>query len=245
MSILAQVRREFAAFFHSPIAYVLLLVATVLNGLVFMFIVDFLSDPRSPHGAPMQMLFSWVIFWFIVIVVTPLITMRTLAEEKSSGTLETLLTAPIDEFGVVVAKFLAALGFYLVLWLPTLAYPLVLSRFSEIDLGPILAGYLGAAGVGTMFLSIGILCSALFRSQIVAALLSFAVVMVLFLAPLFSFLDPAITSDSILGYMELISHMEDFSRGIVDSRHLIYYGSVTLFALFCTVQVIQARRWRG
>jgi len=245
MNILAQLRREFAAFFYSPMAYVLLLVATVLNGLVFVFIVDFLSDPRSPHGAPMQMLFSWVIFWFVIIVITPLITMRALAEERNSGTIETLLTAPINDAQVVLAKYLAAVGFYAVLWLPTVAYPLILARFSEVDLGPVLAGYLGAIGVGMTFLSVGLLCSSLFRNQIVAALLSFAAVMVLFLVPLFSFISPAATSDSVLGYMELISHMEDFSRGIVDTRHLVYYGTVIVFSLFCTVQVVQARRWRG
>ena len=112
-------------------------------------------------------------------------------------------------------------------------------------MGPVLSGYMGAAGVGMMFLAVGILCSSFFRSQIVAALLTFAAVMCLFLVPLFSFLDPATSSDSVLGYMELISHMEDFSKGIVDTRHLIYYGSVSLFALFCTVQVIQSRRWKG
>ena len=245
-AVLAQLRREFAAFFYSPIAYVLLLVAMIYNGIIFLLIVDFLSDPRSPHGAAMQMLFGGTIFFFILIIAAAtMVTMRSLAEERHSGTLETLLTAPINDYQVVLAKYLAAVGFYVALWLPTLLYPLLLSRYSEIDVGPLLSGYLGTLGVGMMFLAVGIFFSALTRSQIIAALLSFVANCALFLIPLFELFSPASSSESVLAYMNLWTHMEDFGRGIVDSRHLVYYGSITLFALFCATQLLQARRWRG
>jgi hypothetical protein len=107
MNIFSQMRREFASFFYSPIAYVLIAAATVLNGIVFLLVVDFLSDPRAPHGAAMQMFFGGTIFfWIVTMMVTPLITMRTLSEERSSGTLETLLTAPISDLQVVLALLL-------------------------------------------------------------------------------------------------------------------------------------------
>jgi len=246
MNVFAQLKREFAAFFYSPIAYVLLTAAAVLNGVVFLLVIDFLSDPRAPHGAAMQMLFGGTIFfWIIVIVLTPLITMRTLAEERHSGTLETLLTAPISDVQVVLAKYLAAVGFYVVLWLPTLAYPLLLSSYSELDLGPILSGYLGTLGVGMMFTAVGLLGSSLTRNQIIAALISFGAIMMMFVIGIFDFLGGEASPDSVLHYVNLWTHMEDFGRGIVDTRHLAYYGSVSLFALFATVQIVQLRRWRG
>jgi ABC-2 type transport system permease protein len=246
MNVFAQLKREFAAFFYSPIAYVLLTAAAVLNGVVFLLVIDFLSDPRAPHGAAMQMMFGGTIFfWIIVIVLTPLITMRTLAEERHSGTLETLLTAPISDVQVVLAKYLAAVGFYAVLWLPTLAYPLLLSSYSDLEVGPILAGYLGTLGVGMMFAAVGLLGSSLTRNQIVAALISFGLIMVMFVIGIFDFLGGETSPDSVLHYVNLWTHMEDFGRGIVDTRHLAYYGSVSLFALFATVQIVQLRRWRG
>ena len=246
MNVFAQMKREFAAFFYSPIAYVLLTAAAVLNGVVFLLIIDFLSDPRAPHGAAMQMLFGGTIFfWIIVIVLTPLITMRSLAEERHSGTLETLLTAPISDVQVVLAKYIAAVGFYVILWLPTLAYPLLLSFYSELDLGPILSGYLGTLGVGMMFAAVGLLGSSLTRNQIIAALISFGVIMVMFVIGIFDFLGGETSPDSVLHYVNLWTHMEDFGRGIVDTRHLAYYASVSVFSLFATVQIVQLRRWRG
>jgi ABC-2 type transport system permease protein len=245
MTIAIQIKRELMAFFFSPIAYVLLVAAMVINGVVFGMIVDFLADPHSGHGAALQIMFSNEFYWFLVLVVSPLITMRLLSEERSSGTLETLLTAPISEAGVVAAKYLAAVLFWIVLWLPTTAYVVLLSRYSEIDLGPVLSGYLGTLGVGMMLLAIGLFFSAITKNQIIAALLGFGVNMTLFLVGLSESIGSTQSSESVLAYMNLFEHMLDFSRGIVDTRHLVYYGSVTLFALFCTVQALQARRWRG
>ncbi|MCP4677022.1 MAG: ABC transporter permease subunit [Deltaproteobacteria bacterium] len=246
MTILAQIKREFLSFFFSPIAYVLLVATMIYNGIVFLLIVEFLSDPRAPHGAAMQFMFGGTDFFYILIITAAsFITMRLIAHEKNAGTLEALLTAPINDAQVVAAKFLAAVCFYIVLWLPTLAYPLILSRYSEVDMGPIAAGYLGTLGMGMMFLSVGLLASSLSRNQIVAALLSFGGNMILFLLGIFEFVSQGQSSDSVLSYLNLWNHMPEFSRGIVDTRHLVYYISVTLFMLFTTVQVLQARRWRA
>jgi ABC-2 type transport system permease protein len=246
MTTLAQIKREFAALFFSPIAYVLLTGAVIINGGIFITIVNFLSDPRAGHGAAMQYLFGGTIFfWFLVLVICPLITMRSLAEENHSGTLETLLTAPISDAQVVLAKYTAAVGFWIALWLPTLTYVFFLSRFSRIDPGPITAGYLGTLGLGMMFLAVGLFCSAMTKNQIVAFLLAFSVNMILFLLGVAEFLSQSQSSDSILNYLNLWTHMDEFGRGIVDTRHLVYYLSVTGFVLFSAVQVVQSRRWRG
>jgi ABC-2 type transport system permease protein len=245
ISLLAQIKREFTAFFFSPIAYVVLVAAMLVNGIVFGMIVDFLSDPRSGHGAAMQILFSNEFYWFLTLIICPLITMRLLSEERHLGTLETLLTAPISPVGVVVAKYVAAVSFWIVLWLPTTAYALLLSRYAEIDFGPVASGYLGTLGIGMMLLSVGLFFSALSKNQIVSSLLGFGANMALFLLGLSASMSAQQSSDSLLGYMNLFEHMLDFSKGIVDTRHLIYYGSVTGFMLFSTVQVLQIRRWRG
>lgn len=245
-AVFAQLRRELVAFFLSPIAYVLLAVSMLVNGITFVLIIDFLSDPRAPHGAAMQMLFGETVFYYIfILAAASMITMRSLAEERHAGTLEPLLTAPIDETQVVLAKYLAALAFYVVLWLPTAIYPAILAGYSDPDPGPILSGYLGTLGIGAMFLANGLFFSAVTRSQIVAALLSLALNFALFLLPIFVYVSPSAGTDSLLSHMNLWAHMEDFGRGIVDIRPLVYYASVTAFALFGTVQVLQARRWRG
>lgn len=246
MTLIAQYKREIQSLFYSPIAYVLLVATMVYNGFVFLLIVDFLASPNAPAGAPMQYMFGGTSFFYIIITgACSFITMRLIAQEKSSGTLETLLTAPINETEVVMAKYAAALSFYVILWLPTLAYPLILSRYSEIDVGPIGAGYLGTFGIGMMFLAIGLFCSTLSKNQIVAALLSFAGNMVLLLIGVLAFLQSSTSSDSLVSYLNLWDHMDAFSRGIVDTRYLVYYFSTTVFVLFCTVQVLQVRRWKS
>ncbi len=246
MTMLAQLRREFASFFYSPIGYVLLAASTVINSIVFIAIVEYLSDPRAESGAAMQTMFGGTIFfWMVVIVLSPLITMRTLSEERHSGTIETLLTAPITDLQVVLAKYFASVGFYIVMWLPTLLYPLWLSRHSDLDMGPLMSGYLGTVGIGMTFLSIGIFCSSITRNQIIAALLSFGASMFLFMLSLRDFISPSGSPDSVWSYLNLWSHMDNFGRGIIDTRYLVYYGSITIFMLFCTLQVVQARRWKG
>jgi len=244
VNILAQIQREFQAFFFSPIAWVVISASAILNGVMFVLLIEFLSGPDPAQGAPMQMMFSWILYWLVALIISPLITMRSFAEEKHAGTLETLLTAPISDVQVVMAKFSASAVFYIITWSPTFLYPLILSRYSELDAGPVLSGYLGTFCIGLMFIAVGILCSAATRNQIVAALLSFGSVMVLFLIGLFGF-TANVTQDGFFNYVNLLTHMEDFSKGIVDSRYLVYYATNTSLALFGAVQIIQSRRWNG
>lgn len=245
MIVLAQLKREFAAIFYSPIAYVLIAACLITNGITFFLILDFLSSPHAPYGAIMQWMFGDNIFFFIVLIMaTALVTMRTIAEEKHTGTLETLLTSPISDLQMVLAKYLSTVGFWIILWIPTLIYPVLLTQYSSIDVGPLAAGYVGTLALGMMFLAIGLFFSSISINQIISALLSFGTGFVLMIIPLFQMTDPTTSSASMLGYVNMWTHMGDFSRGIVDTRPLILYGSVTVFALFGTTQVIQSRRWR-
>ena len=179
-AILATFSREFRAYFFSPIAYIVAALLLLVNGGVFWLIVSFLNDPRSQIGAPLELFFGQTIFfWLILLFIAPVLTMRLLSEERRSGTIEVLMTAPVTEGQVVTGKYLAALLFYIFLWLATVTYPLLLSYYSEVDWGPVASGYLGVVGIGALFLSVGIFASALTRSQLVAAVLEELLVLLL------------------------------------------------------------------
>ena len=243
--ILANFNREFRAYFFSPLAYIVAALLLLINGVVFWLIVSYLNDPRSAIGAPLQLFFGQTFFfWLVLVFVAAVLTMRLLSEERRSGTIEVLMTAPVTEEQVVVGKFLAALAFYVFLWLPTLAYPMVLDYYSEVDWGPVATGYIGILGIGALFLSVGVLASALSRSQLVAAVLTFAflvfMIIIGFLSNLFS--DPSV--QDLLGYLNVMQHMDDFGKGVVDTRRLVYYLSASSLFLFFASRALQSRKWR-
>jgi len=242
---LALISREMVAYFSSPLAYVVLTAFLFFNGYVFWLIVAFLNDPRTQAMAPLKLLFGGTIFfWLFLLFVVPVITMRLLSEERRTGTLEVLLTAPVSEGQVVIAKFIAAFVFYLFLWLPTVVYVVILGSYSQIDYGPVLAGYLGIALLGVLFAAVGLLTSALSRNQIVAAIFAFAVLTVLFSIGLLEQLATAPALKSALGYMNLWDHMDDFAKGLVDTRHVVYSISLAGLFLFLATKALEAKKWR-
>jgi ABC-2 type transport system permease protein len=180
----------------------------------------------------------------VLLFVAPILTMRLIAEERKSGTIEVLMTAPVTETGVVLGKYLAALGYYLFLWLPTLAYVLVVQYFSKVEWGPIAAGDLGIVGIGVLFLAVGLFASSLAKNQVVAAIVTFAVLILFFTFGLLENLVNGETTKQVLGYLNLWQHMDELSRGIVDTRRLVYYVSVTAFFLFLTSRALEAKKWR-
>lgn len=241
----ALLRRELAAYFSSPLAYLVLTAFLFFNGYVFWLITAFLNDPRTQAMAPLRLMFGGTIFfWLFLLFVVPVLTMRLLAEERRSGTLEVLLTSPVSEAQVVIAKFLAALVFYLFLWLPTTVYVWILSTYSEIDLGPVAGGYLGIALLGAMFCAVGLFTSALSKNQIVAAIFAFALLFVLFSVGFLEQLAAAPALRSALSYMNLWDHMEDFSRGLVDTRHVVYSLSLAGLFLFLATKSLEAGKGR-
>ena len=244
-SFLAVFERELRAYFFSPMAYVILAFFLIGNGVVFTLIVSYLNDPRFVQQiTPFQLFFDSFFYWLVLIVVIPILTMRLISEELKTGTIEPLMTSPVSEGQVVTAKYGAALAFYVFLWLPTLAYALIINRNSDLDWGPILGGYVGVLGMGAMLLAVGIFGSSFSKNQIVAAMGTFAMVFVIFVLSFLENLVSSETAKSIFSYVNLLGHMEDFAKGVVDTRHLVYYATTAALFLFLTSRALAARKWR-
>jgi ABC-2 type transport system permease protein len=195
----------------------------------------------------MKILFS--MFWLPSLVVVPMITMRLLAEEKRAGTLEMLMTAPVTDFEVVFAKYLGAVVLYTLMWALTGFYVLILRHFSGgeavLDLGPILSGYVGVLVIGQFFIAIGLLASSMTKSQVAAALMSFALVfLMLIVLNWLTYLFPTGPVGKVFHAISAFDQMEDFERGIVDARPLVLYLSGTILALFVTTRIVESRKWR-
>lgn len=242
-------RRELAAFFVSMTGYVVIAGAAFLTGLSFAVLLTKLEGTATPMPVT-QLFYATPFFWLIVLLAAPIITMRLFALEKYSGTFETLMTAPVSDRQVVLAKFSAAWGFYLLMWLPLLASILILRRFTNdagaMDNGSLGGMFLGIALVGAAFMAGGLLASALTRSQIIAAMICLAGGVSMFLA---SFLGDKMNLESgwwisVFNYVSMFDHMDDFARGVVDSRAVMFYLSLTGTFLFLTLRVVESRRWR-
>lgn len=236
--------RELRAYFVSPLAYVVLFFLLILDGVVFSLITTYLADPRQPSGRPFDYFFGGFPFWLIVLFAVPVITMRLLAEERKSGSIEVLMTAPISEGQVVAGKFLAALAFWVVLWLPTVLYAVILEVYGELDWGTLGAGYLGILLLGAFFLAIGIMASALTRNQILAAVAAFSLSLLVFFVGFLTGLVDQPGLQELTGYVSVIDHMDELRRGIVDTRRLVYYLTGTFFFLFVAARALEDRKWR-
>ena len=234
--------RELRAYFFSPLAYVVLFFFLVVNGIIFVNLISFLSDPRAAGGPPLGYFFR--ASWLMLIILGPVLTMRLVSEELRSGSIEVLMTAPITETEVIVAKFLAALTYYLFLWLPTTAYALVIAYYEEVDWGPIAAGYLGLLLIGSLFLSVGVFASATTKSQLVAAMMTAAILFLLFLLGMFEDLLTSPWAKQTLAYLNIWGHIDELSKGILDTRRLVYYLSGSAFFLFLAGRALADKKWR-
>lgn len=249
---LTLVRREFSAYFLSPIGYVVFAVFLAVTGYLFYLSLQLLTA-NGPRGIsfPMQLMVSNV-FWLVFLFIPPLLTMRLFAEERASGTLETLLTAPLRDWQIVISKFFACFLFYMCLWLPTLLYLPVLLDFSwdsltfGFDYWPVVTTYVGVLLAGAMFLALGLLISSLVKTPMVAALVSLFVSLLFILAGFWHpDMDTSGTGYRVLFFFTVPLHFErNFSRGLIDTRQLVLYLSLTVFCLFLTVRSLESRRWR-
>jgi len=240
--ILLLTRREVSSYFVSPIAYVAMALFLVISGFIFS-----LADFHS--GAPASMRSIFDVMMLILVFVLPIITMRSLSEERRSGTLETLLTAPVTDTQVVVAKFLGCWFFYVAMIAPTAVYIAALVAFGNPDFGPIASGYLGLVLLGGLYVAVGLMASSLTSNQVIASVTAFVILLVMsLLAPWISTVVPTeawkIPFREIVRQASVRSHYVDFSQGVVDLVHVVYFVAVTLFALFFTVKVLESRRWR-
>ncbi len=246
-ALIALTQRELKAFWYSPIAYVVGPLFLLFQGVVFSFLVAALNDPRiDPSWTMAQFFFGGTFFyWFAVLLVAPLLTMRAFSEEKRAGTIELLLTAPVTDAQVVIAKFLGAWLAYLSLWGCTFIFFLLLRRHIAFDWGPVGAGYLGTVLLGAVLIAVGILASSLTRNQIIAAVLSFVAIILLFSVGLLDVFLRDPESSKAIQYLSLMEHLRDFSKGIVDTRPVVFYLSLTAIGLFLTGRVIGNPRWRS
>jgi ABC-2 type transport system permease protein len=242
--------REVRHYFHQPLAYIVLFFFLLLTAANFH--AGLVALNREPgETSVVEAFFNTVLFWFPFVLIFPLLTMRLFSEEYKLGTIETLMTAPVRDGQVVVAKFLGSMVFYLMLWAPSLLYFVIFRQVTGQNAADAIGSYLGAylllILVGMFYLSIGCLASALTKNQIVAATISFALISLMFFLSLLSFffLKASSTLRELTYYFSTIEHMGEFSRGLFDTRPVVFYLSMTIFTLFLTHHVFQYRRWKN
>jgi ABC-2 type transport system permease protein len=241
-------KRELADYLISPVAYIVATMFLVVMGVGFWFI----ANVRLTSGASVYDLYQALfgaVSWFAILMVVPLLSMRSFAEEKKSGTLETLLTAPVRDGEVVLAKFLGLFSMYVLIWLPTLAYFPILNRLNDqplpMDPGALASSYLGVFLIGGFYLSAGLFCSSLTKNVIIAAITTFAVEALLFLSGFLPAISPIPALREWSRPLSPVLHLFEFSRGVLDTRPIVLYISSTIFLLVATVRVIESRRWRS
>jgi ABC-2 type transport system permease protein len=243
--MLAIAKKEFLSFFFTPMAYVVMACFLVMNGFIFSVILAALSRPGAFSASPLAVFFGGTMFfWIFMILVAPVVTMRLGAEERKTGTLETLMTAPVSDLEVVLGKYAGAVALYLALWLPTLLYAVVLRQYSKVDWGPVGAGYLGIVLVGLFFLAAGLFTSFTSRNQVVAAILAFGILVFLITLSILALLTTDPFWKGVLEYLDLWGIMQNFGRGVVDSRAVVYCLSGAGLFLALAHQALQARRWQ-
>ena len=226
-------QKEFRSYFVSPIAYIVIAIFLLVTGWFF-FTTFFLLDQAN-----LRNFFSMlpVIFAFVV----PAVTMRLFSEELNVGSYETLLTLPVRYSEVVLGKFLAAVAFVGAMLVPTLAYPFTVSLLGQLDWGPVVGGYLGAILLAAAYASIGLFASSLTRNQIVAFIIGMAICFTLTLMERMLFFLP----ESLLGifsYIGTIPHFQNISKGVIDTRDIVYFLSVSFIGLYAARLVIEEKK---
>lgn len=248
-------RKELNSYFNSPIAYLVMAFFGLLAGYFFYVYVAFFversmqSQMMGGRGFPMdvnEMVIRQVLSNLSVIglFMIPMITMRLFAEEKRSGTIELLTTSPVRDIEVIIGKWLAALALYASLLAISGLSIATLFLYGKPDIAPILTGYLGLLLQGGSLLAIGTFISTLTRNQIIAAFSAFAVSLLLWVLDSVTAVESADWAKAV-AYMSVISHFEPFAKGVVDTKDVIFYVSLTFFGLFLTARSMESLRWRA
>ena len=240
-------KRELFAFFVTPLAWVLITVFLLVQGMHFFLLVDHFSTAgqQISDQTPLQAFCgNTVLRYLVLFLLVPPMTMRLFAEERRSGTIESLMTAPVSSLGVVLAKYAAVLTTYVAMWAPTVLYLVILRQTGDIDWNVAASAYLGVLLVGGGYLSIGMLMSAITKSQFLALVLTAMLILALFILGVGEFVtrDGTVMHD-ICSHVSVWAHMNDFASGVVDSRRLVFYGSLIVLPFFVTVRAVDAWRW--
>ena len=234
-NVMAIFRREFAAYFDSPLAYI---IVPVFLGLVGGFSL-FFQDILAGGVASMRPVFFWCAVFFLLLI--PGVTMRLFAEEQRTGSIEMLITLPISEGEMVLGKYLAALALMTLALALTVTYPITLAQLGELDWGPVMGGYLGLFLLGAAFTAIGTAASAMTRSQVVAFLIAVVVCLLPF-ASGFALSRVPEAALPVVQYLSFDYHFDNLARGVIDSRNLLYYASVVALFLHLAVFSLERRR---
>jgi ABC-2 type transport system permease protein len=253
-NILAIANKELRSYFASPIAYAVIGLFAFAFGYMFLLYLWGFMEQTAQMGASMgqavnvnQMLIRPLIMQLGVLwlFLLPMVTMRTYSEEKRSGTIELLLTTPLTDTQIILGKFFGALGLYAAMLLATLPSFAVLFAYGNPDWAPVASTYLGLLLFGASFIAFGLWISSMTQNQIVAGAATF---MLLLLLLLVGWMRDFTTDTRILGVISGLSiyeHLDDFTKGVIDTKHVVYYLSIITFGLFLTARSVDGERWRG
>ena len=247
-------RKEIKSYFASPIAYLLMSVFALIFGYFFyvavaIFVSRGMESQMMGRGFPMDVN-EWVLrplmmnVSVIGLFLIPMITMRLFAEEKRSGTIELLMTSPVRDWEVILGKWLAALTMYACILGTSAIHIALLFAYGQPDWRPILIGYLGLLLQGGCLLAVGTFISTLTRNQIIAAGATFAACLLLWILDWVSAYETA-TWAKVMGYLSVVTHFEPFSKGVLDTKHLVFYVSMIFLGLFLTARSMESLRWRA
>jgi ABC-2 type transport system permease protein len=240
-------KRELFAFFVTPLAWVLIVSFLIVQGMHFFLLIDHFARQADVTGdeTPLSTFFgNTVLLYLVLFVLVPPMTMRLFAEERRSGTIETLMTAPVSSAAVVLAKYAAALTTYVAMWMPTALYLVILARTGDLDLRAAGGAYLGVLLVGSGYLALGLCASALTQSQFLAMVWTALAILVLFILGIGEFVaKDGTTMHDICSYVSVWAHMGDFANGLIDSRRLVFYGTMIVLPLFVATRAVDAWRW--
>ena len=251
-NIMAIADKELRSYFSSPIAYIIIGFFLLPFGVFFyLYLTSFVrqSMQQAQFGGAMnlnQQVIRYVLqnASVIILFIMPMITMRTYSEEKRSGTIELLLTSPLTDIEIILGKFFGALGLYIAMLAVTLPHMGILFFYGNPEWRPVVAAYLGLVLMGGAFVSLGLLISSTTNNQIVAGIVTFVVFLLLWIIGWFA--DTAgPTIGPITSWLSITEHFDDFSKGIIDTKHVLYYLSLITFGLFLTAKSVDTERWRG
>lgn len=235
-------KRELYAYFSSPLAYIVVAGFLAVQGVLLQLILDYAN--QGGYGIEIGSMLGSGINAFILVLFTSIVTMRLLAEEQRSGTLEIVLTAPVRDWELVTGKFLASLILFALTMLISLSHVGIMARIGSPGLGVTFTAYLGYLLVGAALLSVGTFASTLTNSQPAAAIVSIVIGVVLWLLQFAGRVVQNVTWREVVDRIAFFTHYQDFARGLVSTTHVVYYISLTAAGLFLATQALQARRWR-
>ena len=234
---------ELKLFFYTPIAYIIGFAFYCQNGILFWYLINKANMPgENTEGSIMTGMTGGVVFWISVFLAVPVITMRLFAYESETQRIRHLFSLPVSDWQITLGKFSGALSFFLLLWLPTLVYALILKHYSGVDLGPILSSYLGIFCLGSFAISLGLFASAFSPNQIISAISSFFLLVVFLLLSMFENMLENSWLKDFFGFINYVDRYTPFSEGIVDTKDVLFFVSGTLLFLIAANETIHYRR---